>query len=316
MSSLTRRSLLSGLVTTSGLMLIGCKGHNQGPRRLQRLNVVLHGLMAIVVSHSNPDRGIKLIFPDVDFGDDNPHVYLAGSVRYLKPRDCYLIPFPKGTSQILGLQKGTFPDFSNADNFYLPNGDGALSVNEGDKRCILLPWPDSVASLNPLYLYYDPQQCYSSTPLISCVDSTNPNAKLRRISTIHVLSYNVNEQGPILIGPDGKDLGWNPCTAGIWDPCPSIVSNLHIFAEPRAPVGADHAMQAFDKLMGIINYGSGTLYNYFKFNNFDVKLVKLCSNIAAPYGIDPALDLLNLPQLKITAGGEMANCVAAIIETH
>ncbi|HEU4413752.1 MAG TPA: hypothetical protein VFT65_03130, partial [Candidatus Angelobacter sp.] len=139
----------------------------------------------------------------------------------------------------------------------------------------------------------------------------DPNGTQRKISTIIALTYDLEMGGPIIKDKNGNVLTWTKLESV---PGSGFI-NLHIFAEPKVGVSSTHAVDAFARMMRIVLKNGVPQDQQYVFDDYKTKNnLKLCSNDVVTAGIDPNLDLLNLPALGDHSAGEVANCVRTIID--
>lgn len=322
---ITRRELLSKAAASSLLIITGCNQTSPTPApqasikggaaAITRLNVFVHGLavMEIAPSSSPADQGITLTFPNFTPGGQDNHIYKYGSVT--KPSDKPGLPqfdatypyYLKGvtpgirpTVQDFGEPGGNIgADYTPDINIMLPK---TTSVNGAGQRKFVLPWPEKLFPLN-LMERSDGKSLCAITP-------KPPNGEPLWLTTTYLLTYTVPSGQTPKITRNSVDVGWAPASSLIPE-CP----NLHIYAEPEVPVKSSHAVHAFSTLMGLLANAAGTTMDkYYKFNDYGAATppakVRRIPNATIPFGVSPSPDLGQLADKK---GGELANCVGAII---
>ncbi len=325
MSEITRRNMLAGIAGCSLAAVLGCKkGSNKADRiekaralaakaaKVEQLNVLIHGLSVLYVNDGTgsggASKGINLYMPLIQ-NSPNPtppppaddHRYLFGNLdeNSADPTDELKPISPKGICTLSGVTPGPRPNESlfKADLLF----PGA-SVNSPDTmRQFVLPWTTNIQSVTLM-------QGKQKEPLFTDTRLTPPNNynNLPQISTICILTYAVSGQ-PQITYDDGTDTGWSlqPSTA---DP---KYANLHIYAEPKK-TDAGHAKAAFEKLMQTINIDPKQL----SFNQPPSGVVTLPDN-PTPLGLacTPGIqcDDLSCLEMLLSKGGELANCVRAVI---
>jgi hypothetical protein len=268
--------------------------------------------MAVEISAASGQTGIKLVMPTV--GGTKPHQFKAGDLDRTNPSVSTLKDLALGTSTLHGVGTGIFPQITvPTPNLFIPNPDRSYSVTETNQRVFVMPWPNDFLSVRMMYVAVDPSGhrhfCGSelNPALITAGVSGDPNGAIKGIATAHILTYDVTGSLGIT-QPDGSDLGWKPSTGPI--------ANLHIFAEPNQPTDSTHAIFAFNQLMSIILHNGTSLFQLhtYTFNDFgDTSRLDRCPDDNRIPGIDLNIDLKNLSELSLSQGGEMANCVSAII---
>ena len=245
-------------------------------------------------------------YPEVpEFTNHPGHQYLAGSLDYTQVTPAStLVPLQPQTQYTLsGVTPGPAkPVFTlNDGNFKLDNADNSISVDKtGKPRAFTLPWPKSKTCYR--MMCRRDRKSFLKVPL---------NDPLKKISTIILLTYDLEMGGPIIKDQNGNLLTWTQLES-VPD---SGFINLHIFAEPSVGVGSKHAVDAFARMMRIVLKNGSPLDQQYVFDDYQTSgNLGLCSNDVLTAGIDPTLDLLNLPRLGFHAGGEVANCVRTVID--
>ncbi len=316
MSNWTRRQALFGLASTP-LLLRNLRlapekqpSHKQakaknlaGGAAFQWLNVIIHGMVTMEISPTDPEKGVILTFPEV--GGDKPHYYLAGSLdQKKKPPSDSLFPIQPKTGYLLsGVNHGSKPTFTRTEgNFILDNSSSSYSVNRTDKRTFTLPWPGASVSVR--------RKCRADgKKYLDKAPSGDLNANIKKIATIHVFSYSLKNGGPVITG-NGAPITWTPLGSVV---SPSGYANLHIFAEPKVGVDSSHAIVAFAEMMKIISKDGKSLETQYTFADFGATTLGLCGNDPNVPGLDPLFDFKNLPEHQANSGGEVANCVRTIL---
>jgi hypothetical protein len=239
---ITRRRVLQGLLATpvaiASSALLGCsrksavetKGATVNDAQKagvkQYLNVILHGLTAVIV----PDRrvtpqaqGIEIWIPT-----QTGHEYLWGPW-------CAEVDLPYGVTQVKGIEGNpqTFLDTTQSvpTSDLDPNYDAVLekcrlsNVGPKDLRCLIkLPFPLEIWQLrrvcmdsdNKDFLAGDYEAPYGHTP---------PTA----ISMVHAFRYRITDLKSLSYGDHALTIGTDPSV------------NLHIWADPAS---AAHTTQA------------------------------------------------------------------------
>lgn len=312
MGSLSRRGFLAGLGSTAAVStLTACRCVSKKSKNaaaiatgsaLQHLNVFFHGLMSLEIVQSNPPAGIVLTFPDI-----GAHKYKAGSLDLNETDGSDLLTdlTPSFNYTLSGVGIGGAPisiDLPNAN--FIPQ-QSPLTVTKTGLRTFTLPRPKTFVSLRG--------RCRSdnATFLVNA-PSGDPNGSLTMLSTVHLLTYDLLPGGPMIKDQTGSVLSWTPQETVVG----SGYANLHIFAEPSAGVNGHNAVAAFNSLMQILTLNDGSdLSSVYGFRGFDDTItMRDCSNDGTFPGVLNFMDLRNLPELKPQAGGEVANCVRAIIQ--
>jgi hypothetical protein len=257
--------------------------------------------MSIEISASKLADSVTLTFPDIA-----EHKYLAGALdpMLLQPSDSLSPLKPSFHYTLSGVTPNrnqvtvTPPDV----NFFPDSQTAPITVDTGSRRTFILPRPNSITSLR--------WKCRSDNKrFLEKAPSGDSNAKIVMLSTVHLLTYDIST-GPVVTDQTGAQLPWNQQESVLG----SGFINLHIFAEPDAGVDGTHAVAAFDSLMQILVQNSSSLSGTYVFRSFDnrTKMIECHADGNYP-GILKAVDLRNLPELKLNSGGEVANCVGGII---
>jgi hypothetical protein len=260
---------------------------------IQKLNVVIHGLSAMIIS-SNINEGITLAFPDINDPQhpDTNHVYWFGTLSDIVGQEFDMIKpiSPKATCVLSGLTRGNMPTsklFLNDIVF------SSIPVQTAGLRTFNLPWTDKVNSVTLMKKSDD-------SPLFK--DDCNLGlGNVLNISTIHVLTYDIGDNDDPIITVDGMDSQWHPRPSSV----SPMYSNLHVYAEPKFS-DSKHARGAFDTLMKLLGK---TCLKFLPFS--DPHGTVSIPDLNPPTGLSASLDLLHLSDFF--RGGETANCVSAII---
>ena len=131
------------------------------------------------------------------------------------------------------------------------------------------------------------------------------------MTTIILLTYDLQMGGAIIKDQNSNLLSWTQLESV---PGSGFI-NLHIFAEPKVGVSSKHAIDAFARMMKIVLKNGTPQDQQYVFDDYQTSSnLGLCSNDVITTGIDPTIDLLNLPRLSAFSGGEVANCVRTIID--
>jgi hypothetical protein len=299
-----RRQLFRGLSALSVLSAVG--GLEACKTGAKYLNVVIHGLSALIVQPSsvNPKEGITLFCPEVlDSDTCVGHAYLCGSLSNVPGNATKdLITMPRDYAyKLVGVKSGKRPtkeSFDLSTNIFFETK--SVTTSGSGKRTFTLPWPASVASMAVI-------ERVDGQLLVTDKSPNHPNENLCWSSTIGVLVYEIEDTPQILW--NNKPVAWVPGTGTD----PNFV-NLHIFAEPQHHTDSAHASAAFKTLMSSLTIPAGSLDTLVSFKSF-VHARQLPDPIA-PLGLRRDLDLQHLADIADCTSqmaGEMANCLRALV---
>lgn len=319
MNNWNRRNLLKALAATSlfstkhGFTSIQtgqnpCSKVTQAGPSVVQLNVIVHGLVALVFNPSDPSMNVRLLMPEVV--DQKPphantHVFRAGTYKDLN--DYYPIPrikVPMTTSPqvpaLSGVQSGITPVKPD------PNYDAVLPLVKANVTVaptknyyeVDLPFPGGFYSVHC-------RKRNDGNPIFGGSDSQYL-PKLTQIAGVHVFTYTVGSgMQPVLSGTN-----WQP------EPDGNGIANLHIFAEPVDLVGPGHARKAFKELCALFPKKSGggqvldISFNSYSAGQFSSS-AQLCPN--HPNG-ETDSDEASLSERGSGKGGQPANCVGLIAQ--
>jgi hypothetical protein len=310
MNSLTRRRLLQGSAAAC-IASLGKTGFAKPAHApvyqpsFKYLNVLVHGLSAIMVQAQNPTEGIQLLFPEITSKDPSfLHEYLFGNLAGPPDPTSGLLKLTNGhIFSLTGVKTGSRPtkdDFGTHSNVMVdsatPNGNAAF-------RTLLLPWTNKIGSL-------DLKQRDDASPMIDDSRANQvDNNSLKFLSTIHLFVYEVEASGPKVLIDRSTDAGWVPTPSSDPD-----YADLHVFAEPGKRSVPHHAIHAFNKLTDMLMTSDGNVGDFLTFRCFDT-MVDVPPTFKPP-GIQSIPDLEHLADLRphdrVTVGGEVANCVGIV----
>jgi hypothetical protein len=302
MPKVTRREVLTGIAGCSAAAAFGCKKESpESADRVQmalktnftKLNVLIHGLSAMVIDNS----GIHLYMPSfIDpRNPDMSHRYLFGNLVYTLHKELGQMQSmgPRDVCTLSGVTAGSRPKPSSFDSNLNLIFQGA-SVTCADCRQFNLPWTDQIQAVAVIH------RADNAKLMTDACGTGYGNTK--KLSSICVLSYDLKDTDqPQIMYDDASNTGWSLQQCG--DLNYPTYANLHIFAEPK-DADSDHAISGFKKLMG--NIGKTCL----SFDPFvGIKMIQDNDN-PPPKGTLQAFDLRHLGDFR---GGEVANCVSAVI---
>jgi hypothetical protein len=260
------------------------------------LNVVVHGLCAIIVSPvgSDPSKGITLVFPDIADPQhtDLNHLYMFGTLNDVVGKEFDLIKpmSPRAQCVLNGLTPGSRPQAQTLKGDIVFSG---ISVTTTGLRTFVLPWTNNITSVALM-------KRSDNTPLFA--DTCGAGfGSIVAIPTIHVFSYDISLTDNPMIIIDGMDSLWHLQPSSV----SSAYGNMHIYAEPKHS-DSQHARGAFDSLMALL--GKSCL-KFLPF--FDPRGTVRIPDTSVPAGTSSTLDLLHLDDFF--KAGETANCVAAFV---
>jgi hypothetical protein len=317
MPKMTRRDLLNGVAGCTVAAAFGCKQEAQktltpqqkAPVTIKTLNILLHGLMAVVVNQTSGkkgDHGITLLMPLIS--DKNhpemSHRYWFGNMDYANKGTIAVLDQMKslGPSDICTLtgitQPGPRPSSASFDRAKNLVFDG-IPVTCTGCRQFNLPWPDQIQSV--AYV----NRADNRNLMIETAGCNTGYGQTKELSTICVLTYSKIQPGDqlhITYDLDGADTGWILQPGA--DPNCTNCANLHIFAEPQK-ADFQHPIDAFTALMTTIGKDKCLTFDDFS----TTKMVPSADTPPNPTGTIDA-DLVHLED--VFKAGEVANCVLTV----
>jgi len=306
--SFSRRSLLKGVLATQAFgvahkLAFGAEHASTSPTSIQQLNVIVHGLAAIVVP-PGPSGGVTIFLPDSNNIMLN-HVQRAGSFPggqndpkafKMKPGHQYSITNLKNSNT-------TFPAIDNTMNAVISGSTVDIS-GLNLFMSIALPFPDSFFSLRQ-------RARKDGVPIFSGADSKLLLADPKTLATVHIFQFSASADPHFidLNGPSDIPITENSQAPG--------TANWHFYNEPPDDIDPDqdfcHALLAFRQFREI-KLASGIhkkmVIDFNVFDTFDDKGMVGSDIPISLTGVGKD-ELLELPER--TPGGQGANCVKLLI---